>query len=506
VDDPYDPEKGVRYNIALKRHQHAVEHLDVMWARAEHEHPVLASFRGRQFMLEGVDLGELDAPSATPQMAAMLKEVLPKLAAILETKGRIQGGHLSPLSLPPVVALTKAVMFVPEGSIRAGKINDMVEAAQDKSVLKYIGLGLLALIAVAAALPTGGESLGVGIGLISAALSTASAVEDWQHYKQQKMLANTALDRAKALSADEPSLFPFALDLVSLGFDGAPLVKAFSKGIALRNLVRAGDEAKNAKQIKGVVDELNDLGKAKGEARLGEKALADAKVAERESAAARKAAQPAVRPPPQSDYETVDELRIAVRAHIKNTLEHPGANEEWTELWAEVDRAKLLHDHPENRELMRLIDRVHGAVRDPQVLEDAMAELWTTAARDRLTEEQALVRWAGGEPLPRVYDQDPAKFRAALRNEKPTIDEYNRDSAHGAYTHVFQEYVVARELGSEQAARDFRHAIANAAGPTRGNEEFYRRVWDAVFDSYDGSQINSPEGIGPILKIHLNLE
>jgi len=46
--------------------------------------------------------------------------------------------------------------------------------------------------------------------------AAASAVEDWESDKQHKMLTNTALDRAKALSTEAPSLLPFAVDLVSL--------------------------------------------------------------------------------------------------------------------------------------------------------------------------------------------------------------------------------------------------------------------------------------------------
>jgi hypothetical protein len=168
-----------------------------------------------------------------------------------------------------VVAVTKAVMFVPEGSIRDGKVNDLVEGAQHKSVSQYIAQGLLALIVLATVIPSGGTSLGVAIGLAGAALSATSAVEDWATYKKQKLLVNTALDRAKALSAEEPSLMPFALDLISLGLDGAPLVKAFSEGLALRRLIRAGEDVKNSAKVKKLVEELNEIGKTKGDAKLG---------------------------------------------------------------------------------------------------------------------------------------------------------------------------------------------------------------------------------------------
>ena len=109
-------------------------------------------------------------------MAAILTELLPKLVDIQTAYRRISYDDLKPLSLPPVVAVTKAAMFVPEGSIRAGKVTDLVEDAQDVSVTKYILEGLLALIALGAFLPSGGTSIGIGIGLASAALSTTSAL------------------------------------------------------------------------------------------------------------------------------------------------------------------------------------------------------------------------------------------------------------------------------------------------------------------------------------------
>ena len=507
--------------------------LAVMWAQAERSQPLLAAVRGGSSELEDARLGDLAAGAARPQMAEMLTQVLPKLAAILDVKGRIQGGSLKALSLPPVVALTKATMFVPDGSLRAGVVNDLVESAQDSSVLKYIGLGLLALIALAAALPTAGESLGVGIGMISFALSAGSAIEDWEDYKKQKLLNNTALDRAKALAVEEPSLWGFALDLVFLGLDGAPLVKAFGKAVQVRRLVAAGGEAKNAAKVKQLVNELNDIGKAaKNDAKLGERALDDARAAERDAAASGRRKQPeevdpaskkpagehdqprpktgheqgGPRKPPHSDYNTGGELRTAVHAHINNALEHAGANEEWTELWERVDRAKLLKEYPKDAELLKQIDKVHALMRDPKVYEDAMVELWETAARDGITEQEALMRWAGGEPVPHVHGQDADVFRKALRDPKPLIDEFFRDTAHGAETHMFQEYALARALGSKDAARNFRHLIAEAEGPVRNRQQFFSQVWDAVFDVYDGSQVNSPEGIGPILKAHLNLE
>ncbi len=284
-----DAEAEAKWSDANQTYIRSQTRLTSMWEQAETVHPVLAAFRGGERMLEDVDLAALDTRHVGEEMTAVVEHVLPKLAAILTIRARLRfgpsaSGYLSPLSLPPVVALTRAVMFVPDGSIRDGVVNDLVDEAQDESVLKYIAAGLLALIVLATLIPSGGASLGIGIGVVSAALSAASAVEDWEHYQKQKLLADTALDRAKALAVEEPSLVPFAIDLIFLGLDGAPLVKAFAKAVELRNLVRAGESVENAKKINTVVGELNDLGKGQG--KLGEKALQDVRAAEDDAQAA----------------------------------------------------------------------------------------------------------------------------------------------------------------------------------------------------------------------------
>src|SRR5581483_5199552 len=316
--------------------------------------PVLAAFRGGHDLLEYADLDSLDDThgGSEPQMTGVLTNLFEKLADIGRIQSRLKNNTLSPLSLPPVVALTKSSMFVPEGSIRAGKINDLVDKAQDKDVLHYIAEGLLAVIVLATLIPSGGASLGVGIGMVSASLSAAYALQDWESYKQQKILANTALDRAKALSIEEPSLLPLAIDLISLGFDAAPLVKVFAKAVELRNLVHAGADSK---AIKSAVGELNDLGKAKGEARLGEKALDDVNAAERDAKAGAHAPDP-VAPKPQAVASSETELRAATSKQLEE-LAQAAENPEWTRVFNGMDRAKFLEQYPKNKRLFAVIDR-----------------------------------------------------------------------------------------------------------------------------------------------------
>ena len=66
---------------------------------------------------------------------------------------------------------------------------------------------------------------------------------------------------------------------------------------------------------------------------------------------------------------------------------------------------------------------------------------------------------------------------------------------------------MAKKLGGLDAARKFRRLIAAATNPAEGKVKvpFFAKVWDALFDSYDAANLNSPEGLGPILHAHLGL-
>ena len=306
------------YKAARERYEAAERRLSIIWARAERRHPVLASFRTAKPFLHEVDLGDLEqvggVEGSKPQMKTMLRTLLPKLRDIRVMRDRLHKGYLKPLALPPVVALTKAAMFVPEGSIRAGKVNDLVEHSERKSVSTYIAEGLLALIVIATLIPSGGATLGIAIGLAGAALSATSAVEDWEDYQQKKMLSNTALDRAKALSTEEPSLLPFAVDLISLGLDGLPLIKAFHGITELNKLVRAGDEIEQAKELERLRRELDAIGAGRGKPHLGEDVLDDLQNTKR--SAHPKPPPVRLRKPPGSQYETVVEVRAAIRKDL----------------------------------------------------------------------------------------------------------------------------------------------------------------------------------------------
>jgi hypothetical protein len=228
-------------------------------------------------------------------------------------------------------------------------------------------------------------------------------------------------------------------------------------------------------------------------------------------------AQPApatLRKPTNSKYATVGELRQAIAKALG--LVTNAINPEWTRMLGELDRG--LPKTRINAELMKSVYAVYVAIRDKHYIEETAAAVWERAAADQTTTEEALRRMAAdGQQLP-VMDQllDPEPFRQYLLNPLPFVDEEFKGDNHGAYTHVFQELVLATALGSRTAARRFRHVLAESLGQGEvagklPKNPFWSRLWDAIFDAAvpgdrkGGSWLNNPETLGPILHEHLDL-
>ena len=254
-----------------------------MWIEAEQVQPVLTAYRHGGDIMK-VDLGDLDTTSVDDEMRAVLLQVLPKIGDIFEARDKIHGGDLSPLSIPSVVAMTKANMFIPKDSLRDGVANDLADENSGDS--KWLVLGAL-LLALVTFFPSGGTSLGIAAGMASVSLAAYTAVHEWEVYSRQKMLSDTDLDIAHSLATEEPSLTPFILSLVSLGLEPIVLVTALNKARKLKALSDVGDDTSV------VVKELNEIGQKAGQRdlKLGDQALDDIEAAEEGGAKAAKGAR-----------------------------------------------------------------------------------------------------------------------------------------------------------------------------------------------------------------------
>jgi len=232
---------------------------------------VLMSLR-RSGELEKVDLNRLTSTSTEDRMAAVLRELVPKLLDAQRAANKIHDKQLNPLALPAVVSLTRATMFVPKGSIRDGAINDAVSAAVDEADSTLLKIAAFALAAVTF-IPSGGASLAVPAAIAAVGLAAYTATQEWEKYSTQKVLTNTHLDLARSLATEEPSLTSFAISLAAIGLEALPLAAAFNKARKLKRLVTAGEEL--GSEARAIVKELNSLGKTRDDVPLGRRALDD---------------------------------------------------------------------------------------------------------------------------------------------------------------------------------------------------------------------------------------
>jgi hypothetical protein len=442
-----------------------------MWIEAEQLHPVLASYRHGGDVMK-VDLDELDTASPDDEMRSVLFQVLPKMGDMVEARDRLHARTkpLSPLAIPSVVAMTKANMFIPKDSLRDGVANDMAEENKDDNKWFILGAFILALVTF---LPSGGTSLGIAAGMASVGLAAYSAVHEWEVYSRQKVLSDTDLDIAHALATEEPSLTPFIVSLVSLGLEPLVLVSALNQARKLKALSDVGDDTS------AVVNELNQIGKKAGKPELGKEALSDIEDVEEGSTAAKAAKGSKAASTVPKIKETAFGLLNKADARAAALKRFTAINRNLPERWDMVRAALHEHDGPFNREILGLLDRQMGALRDAEAWADVMADAWEIAARMRKPDlRRALLKLAKKRGIklitvPKV--QKGAKFfdeavvsgrgiidPALATDIDPALVE-GEQVLHGELIHLIQDLVVDHKLGAGASAR-FRQLLGKAEG------------------------------------------
>lgn len=265
LSNEYESPGWKAYKQAKAELDNSEKRLATAWAKAERSHPFLSAYRSRDGLMS--DLGSLDTDPVDKQMKTLLVRLLGIAADIGEAQAmlkRANGTDLA-LTMPAVVAVTSANMFIPPGSIRAGVVRDLVEEANDEiGTSKWAMLAAFAL-AIVTMVPTGGASL-LMVGSASLAAYTSAAA--YGAYARQKTLSNTAIDRARALVQEEPALTDFVVELVGLGLELAPLIGMTRAAIKLRRLALVGEDAADAIAV------LDKMGRAHGVVDPSEKVLA----------------------------------------------------------------------------------------------------------------------------------------------------------------------------------------------------------------------------------------
>ena len=442
----------------------------------------------------------------------------------------IRTGALSPLALPSVVALTRTNMFVPDGSIRAGVVNDLARSAQggDSGLMQAAALAL----AIVFLIPTGGSSLGIAaVGMAGAGLAAYSALQEWETYTKQKTLFDTHLDMARSLSVEEPSLAGFALSLVGLGLEAAPLVGAFAKARRLKALVDAGLEGDDV--ARAAVRQLNDLGHTRGvRENLGDQALADARAARKSRRAAPDTAPardpaapaPAVRVKGAGKYGSAKELSddvASMLSNFANGMDPRTLPEEWPLLI----RALKANKGTVNRQIMELLPDVMGGLRDPGLNGEVLAEAWTIAARNGTSINSALVEMAlaTGRPIVKIpkkagFLPGDRFFRKYVTKPAYLVDEPSMNTSHRGLIHLLQDLVVDRALaraGRKMTGADFRVMLGKAEGTVARSDYGTVKaltflddetsmptgdyVWRFSYDLSQPGQMPTPEWVATVL-------
>lgn len=446
-----------------------------MWIEAEQKHPVLIAYRAGGDIFK-VDLGNLDTAPVDDEMTAVLLKVLPKIGDIIAARDQLHSGDLVPWSIPSVVALTKANMFIPTDSLRDGVANDLADEAKSDSRWVMLGAFLLAAVTF---FPTGGASLGIAAGAASLGLAAYTAVHEWEVYKRQKMLSDTDLDIAHSLATEEPSLTPFIVSLVSLGLEPLVLLSALNKARKLKALSDIGDDTS------AVVKELNQIGEKAGKRGLGEEALDDIEGVEEEGTQTGKGSKaakgskvapgiPKIKDTALGFLNKADAREAAIRrfAAIRGQL---------PERWDMVRAALKEKDVPINQEIAGLLDKYMTALRDTDAWGDVMADAWEIAARMRRPNlRTALVKLAKKRGMklitvPKVetgakfFDEVVVSGRGIIDPALATEDILDpalvkeAQVFHGELTHLIQDLVVDQKLGAGASAR-FRKLLGQAEG------------------------------------------
>ena len=498
-DQSMDTPESLRQDKAAAEKELTVakRELQTAWVEAERRHSVIAAYRTGD-PLERLSFGALEhlmdlsrGDDGDSTMRAILSELIPKVANIKKADAMIQQGKPSVMTLAPVVALVRGYMFVAPGSIRDGKVNDMVKEARGHGPVRWVIEAVLLALALITALPTAGASVGLAVSAAGVLYGVYSALDEYAKYGQDKTLTNTNIDRARSLSDAEPSLTGFTVSLIFAGVDAIPLAHAFHEAVALRRLALGG------KDVTELMSKLNQLGRDHDLGDLGSE-IVDAANAERSAA---KGAKPAVADPPPAPkpkpkppeppkpkpkaepkpkpepappkpvvpvaaggrafrsagevYRAVQEALAAARRAAPTLPED----------WPFVAKALTASDSAQARQVAKLLPTVMDGLQDPSLYAEVLTEAWTRAGRggdiNQALLDMALESRAGGSSIPVLRITKPPKGEGLLRGSefwerygsRPAyiIDEALAGSKHGELGHLLQDLVVNRALAKANA-------------------------------------------------------
>jgi len=244
---PYTPPKSSEQIAAEKQLADEERSYDILANDLAQRYPVLGSFTKDKDDLSGLQaLATGGTHNAAQLIGVQIADTLRKIKQV-EDENK-PNGDANPYKIPKIVALTKGRKSVAESSWQNKVVDEHVGDIQSTAAVIGIAIGLLQLALVLLAPATGGASL-----VLAAGLSTAVAVQHAKEYMLEEALAGSDVDKARALSQDEPSLFWLAVDIIAaaadIGTGAAAAAKLINSWRVSAAAVRAVEAAKTAEEL-----------------------------------------------------------------------------------------------------------------------------------------------------------------------------------------------------------------------------------------------------------------
>ncbi len=196
------------------------------------------------------DIRSLKALASGPSADAaevLNDQVLGTLDNIAKVREELHpGGKASIWKLADIITLAKAASGANDatamGRMRNRMVDDKVTQVKDNATWRERLMTVLIIgLSIVAALPSGGSSLAAGgialAGISAFTLGAIQAVEHVDEYLLDKAMAGSDFDKAKAISASDPSLFWLGVEIVGAMVDAGAAVRG------ARTLLTAGRTA-----------------------------------------------------------------------------------------------------------------------------------------------------------------------------------------------------------------------------------------------------------------------
>lgn len=249
----------------------AQKDLDVFRVQVQTRYPLLAALSSDEDFKRD-DLEALAAGREGPTRGGadvLVAQFIEKFGNIAKVKQDLKpGGDINVWLVPKLVAATRDEFGVAPGTLHAHIVDAKVKEEQP-SALTEILIGILQLGLVLLAPFTEGLTL-----IPAAALGARTAYVHFKEYETKSALRRTHFG-AGALSAEEPSLFWLAVDIVGAGFDvgaaGGAAFRIFRELAPAAKGLRAGEVTEDA--IRNFERHASELGGKK----LGEAVSRDAR-------------------------------------------------------------------------------------------------------------------------------------------------------------------------------------------------------------------------------------